>query len=184
MTDRRRRGIRLGLVYLAVTFLEVGLWATLAARSFYDDFPGFGRRWLAGDGPYNAHLATDAGVGFVAVGVVLVLAAVWMERRVVQAALAAAALHSLPHLLFHLRHPNEALGSLDEAISTGGLLLGVALAIVLLVIETRTPAQDGAGGNPERTTQILEPAATVDAGEVARKSHMVARRMAGPERRS
>lgn len=163
MTERRRRRIRLGLVYLAVTSLEAGLWATFAAHSFYDDFPGFGRQWVAGDGPYNAHLVTDAGVGFISVGVVLVLAAVWMERRVLQAALAAAALHGLPHLLFHLRHPNEALRSPDEAVSNGGLLLGVALAILLLVMVTRTPTRSGAGGNPGRTTHtVLEPAATAD----------------------
>ena len=82
MTERHHRRILLGLVYLTVTFLQIGVWATFATRSFYDDFPGLGRRWVAGDGPYNAHLASDAGLGFLAVGVVLLLAAIWMERRV------------------------------------------------------------------------------------------------------
>jgi hypothetical protein len=120
-----------------VSFLEVGFWATFAPRSFYDSFPGFGQPWLAGDGPYNAHLATDAGVGFLAVGTVLLLAAVWMERRVLQAALAAAVLHGGAHLVFHLAHPNEAVGSPQEVLSNGGLLLGVTLALVLLVVASR-----------------------------------------------
>ncbi|MDQ4068297.1 MAG: hypothetical protein M3203_02285 [Actinomycetota bacterium] len=83
MTDKRRRLVRLGLAYLTVSFLIVGLWATLDPRGFHDGFPGGGRQWVAGDGPYNAHLVADAGVGFLAVGVVLLLAAVWMATRLV-----------------------------------------------------------------------------------------------------
>ncbi len=139
MTDQKRRWARFGLAYLTVTFLEVGLWATFASRNFYDSFPGLGRHWVVGDGPYNAHLTSDAGVGFLAVGTVLLLAAVWMERRVIQASLTAALLHGLAHLLFHLREPNDALGSVDEAMSNGGLLFGVTVAAILLVVVTRTP---------------------------------------------
>ena len=137
MTHRTRRWVRVGLAYLTVSFLEVGLWATVAPRSFYDDFPGFGRPWVAGDGPYNAHLASDAGVGFLAVGMVLLLAAVWMERRVMQAALTAAVLHGGTHLVFHLAEPNQALGSIEKVLSNGGLFLGVTLALILLVVVIR-----------------------------------------------
>ena len=78
MNVRTRKWVRGGLVYLTVSFAAVGLWATLDPRGFYDGFPGAGRQWVAGDGPYNAHLVSDAGIGFLAVGVVLLLAAVWM----------------------------------------------------------------------------------------------------------
>ena len=139
MTEHKRRWIRLGLVYLTVTFLEVGLWATFAPRSFYDSFPGFGRPWVAGDGPYNAHLAGDAGLGFLAVGVVLLLAAIWMERRLIQAALLVAFLHGLLHLFFHLVHPNDELRTDDALLSNGALFVGVSLAAVLLAAVTRTP---------------------------------------------
>ena len=74
---------------------------------------------MAGDGPYNAHLVGDAGVGFLAVGVVLALAAMWMDARLIQAAAVAAAVHGAPHLLFHLRHPNDSLGSVDTWLSNG-----------------------------------------------------------------
>lgn len=140
MTATWHRRMRIGLAYLTASFLMIGLWATLAGRSFYDSFPGGGRHWIAGDGPYNAHLVGDAGVGFLAVGAVLLLATVWMDRRVVQAALVAAVLHDLPHLLFHLRHPNDALGSVDKLLSNGGLALGVTIAVGLLVVVTRAPA--------------------------------------------
>lgn len=70
--DRRYRG--------------VGAWASFLSNRFYDSFPGGGRQWIAGDGPFNEHLVSDTGVGFLAVGVVAALAAAWLERRLVQAA--------------------------------------------------------------------------------------------------
>ena len=136
VTQRTHRHIRIGLGYLAVSFVGIGLWATLATRSFYDDFPGFGRHWVADDGPYNAHLASDAGVGFLAVGVVLLVALLWMNQQVIQVALLAVLVHDLPHVLFHLRDPN-AIGSVDQLLSAGGLTLGVVLATVLLLAVSR-----------------------------------------------
>ncbi len=136
-TARTAGWVRAGLVYLTVSFLAVGLWATLHPRSFFDDFPGGGRRWVAGDGPYNAHLVGDTGVGFLAVGLVLLLATLWMDKRVVQAALLAAIVHGVPHLLFHLRHPNETLSGVDAVASNGSLALGSILALVLLVLVSR-----------------------------------------------
>ena len=142
--DASTRRVRAGLAYLTVSFLAVGLWATLDSRGFYDGFPGGGRHWVEGDGPYNAHLVSDAGAGFFAVGVVLLLAVVWMERRVVQAALVAGCVHGGLHLLFHLRHPSDAIGDADRLISNGALAFGVAVAVALLVTVSRAPA-DPAG---------------------------------------
>lgn len=139
MTTKTRRWVRAGLVYLAMSFLVVGLWATVDPRGFYDGFPGGGRHWVAADGPFNAHLVGDAGVGFLAVGVVLLLAAAWMNPRLVQAATVAAVVHAGPHLLFHLRHPNESLGSADAWLSNGGLAVGVLIALVALLVVTRSP---------------------------------------------
>lgn len=143
MNERTRRRVRAGLVYLTASFLVVGLWATLAPGSFYDGFPGGGRHWVAGDGPYNAHLVSDVGVGFLAVGLVLLLATVWMDIRVIQAASGAVLMHDGPHLLFHLRHPNESLESLDTWMSNGGLAFGMLVALVILVTVSR------AGKNPD-----------------------------------
>ena len=143
MTEHTRRRVRAGLVYLSASFLVVGLWAALSPSSFYDGFPGGGRHWVAGDGPYNAHLVGDAGVGFLAVGLVLLLAAVWMDIRVIQAASGAVIVHDAPHLLFHLRHPNETLESLDSWLSNGGLAFGMLIALVILVTVSRT------GANPD-----------------------------------
>ena len=46
---------------LVVVGGSTGLWATLSPRSFYDEFPGGGRAWVAADGPYNEHLVRDFG---------------------------------------------------------------------------------------------------------------------------
>ncbi len=160
MTTRRR--VRGGLVYLTVSFLVVGLWTTLDPRSFYDAFPGGGRHWVAGDGPYNAHLVGDAGVGFLAVGVVLLLATVWMDARLIQAASGAAVVHNGPHLLFHLRHPNDSLGSVDTWLSNGGLALGMLVALVVLVVVSRSPDRVASrtGAKPGRPSdpQLQAPA--------------------------
>lgn len=129
-----RAWMRAGLAYQAASFMMIGAWATLSPRHFYDGFPGGGRRWVAGDGPYNAHLASDAGAGFLAVGVVALLASLWMERRVTQAASMAAIVHALLHLVFHLNHPHPALDSVNTAMSNGGLALSVVVGVAVLVM--------------------------------------------------
>ena len=166
MTVQARKWIRAGLVYLTVSFLTVGVWATLDPRGFYDGFPGGGHRWIAGDGPYNAHLTGDAGVGFLAVGVVLLLAAVWMDVRVIQAASAAAVVHGAPHLLFHLRHPNDALDSVDTALSNGGLAMGCLLALAVLVVVTRAGHAEPCKKTEDRREPIPSVGSTaIDNGE-------------------
>ncbi len=173
MTEHTRRRVRAGLVYLTASFLVVGLWATLAPGSFYDGFPGGGRHWVAGDGPYNAHLVGDAGVGFLAVGLVLLLATVWMDIRVIQAASWAVMVHDGPHLLFHLRHPNASLESLDTWLSNGGLAVGMLVALVILVTVSRagenahfsaaaSPGVPAPRTSPKTPTAQLSEAITTD----------------------
>lgn len=145
--------VRAGLAYLTVSCLTIGLWATLGPKGFYAGFPGGGHHWVAGDGPYNAHFVTDAGVGFLAVGAALLLAAIWMERRATQVALVAVLVHDAPHLLFHLRHGGDVLGSVDRAVSQGGLALGVSLAAILLAGVTRGRAPRMTDENVERNTR-------------------------------
>src|SRR3954464_2911879 len=56
----RRLLARAALILLAIAGLYQGVWAQLAPRSFYENFPG-GEGWIAGDGPYNEHLVRDIG---------------------------------------------------------------------------------------------------------------------------
>ena len=120
------------MIYLAVIDLPVGLWAVFAPESFYKNFPGLGRHWVSTQGPFNHHLITDTGAGFLAVTAALLLAAVWMSKPAVVVALVASLAHDLPHFIFHLTHPNHALSGADQLLSTGGLGLGCVVAAVLI----------------------------------------------------
>jgi hypothetical protein len=78
-----------------------GLWATFAPSSFYGDFP-FGRGWVEALPAYNEHLMRDVGGLFLATGLVLIAAAVVLERRLVLVAAASYLLFAVPHTIYHL----------------------------------------------------------------------------------
>jgi hypothetical protein len=141
MRDRRELVLRVALAYLAVPQLLIGVWGVLDPKGWFENFPGIGgSHWVAADPPYNQHLATDATSGFLAVGVVLAVAIVWRDRRVRQLALIAFLVQGLPHVIFHVLNPSDALGTGDQIASTGGLAFGCLVAAVLLVAVSRRPA--------------------------------------------
>ena len=84
-TVEHQGALRILLVLLGVPSVVIGLWAGLAPRGFYDDFPGAGRSWVAPDGPFNEHLVRDVGVLNLALAVVTIAAAVWLTRPLVRA---------------------------------------------------------------------------------------------------
>ena len=98
------RAVRIALGLLVVQGLVVGAWAAAGPRSFYDDFPGGGRAWVAADGPYNEHLVRDFGDLNLALGVVTLVALLTMSRAVVLAAALGWVVYQAPHLVYHLRH--------------------------------------------------------------------------------
>lgn len=100
----RDRVLRALLVLLALGNVQVGVWATFAPRSFYDDFPGGDRSWVALDGPYNEHLVRDFGATNLAIGVLTIAALVWLTRVLVVTAGLAWIAYGVPHLVYHLRH--------------------------------------------------------------------------------
>ena len=100
----RDRVLRVLLVLLALGNVQVGIWATFAPRSFYDDFPGGDRSWVALDGPYNEHLVRDFGATNLAIGVLTIAALVWLTRSLVITAGLAWIAYGVPHLVYHLRH--------------------------------------------------------------------------------
>ncbi len=124
-------GRRLCLGYLALVSLQVGLWAQIAPRSFYDDFPGLGRTWIALDGPYNEHLIRDVGGLNLALAVLLIAAIATVSRPLVLTAALAAMVYGLPHVIYHLVN-RDALEASDAAASIGGLLLFAALPVAII----------------------------------------------------
>ncbi len=136
--------MRLGVSLLAAPALVVGVWALLLPRSFYDDFPAAGRRWVSALGPYNEHLVRDVGALNLALGTLLALAAILLEQRLVQAALAAWLVYALPHFVFHATEL-DALPLLDNVANVITLGLAVLLPLVLLAATGWRPAETGGG---------------------------------------
>jgi hypothetical protein len=128
--------LRGGLLFLAVIPLSGGLWALLVPRAFYEDFPLPGRDWVSTLGPYNEHLIRDYGALNLALAVLLVAAAVLLERRLVQVALLTWLVFATPHFVFHLGQTHHFSAS-SNAEQLGGLGLVVLLPVVLLFFAGR-----------------------------------------------
>ncbi len=121
MSETRRRNlIRIGLGVLALPQLAIAVRALITPRGWFEGFPGGGRMWLPLYGPYDEHLVRDVASTFLALGVLLVLAAVWMNRRVVQAAAVAYIAYQLPHAIYHFG-ADDRLSAGDQVLNTVGL---------------------------------------------------------------
>jgi hypothetical protein len=132
--DTRTNGaLRVLLGILTVSATTVGAWAAFTPRSFYDDFPGLGRIWVAVDGPYNEHLVRDVGALNLALAVVSICALVTLARAAVVGSALAWLVYGIPHVVYHARH----LGPFDGAdavaiVSSVGSTSVVALAVLWL----------------------------------------------------
>ena len=140
----RRAWIRAGLLLLAATTLNGSLWALPFPRSFYDDFPLPGRDWVSALGPYNEHLVRDYGALNLAMGVLLVAVAIFLERRLTQIALIAWLGYAAPHFFFHVTQTHHfSLG--DNLAQLGSLGLQVLLPLILLFFMAQHGAKEGFG---------------------------------------
>jgi hypothetical protein len=136
LTDRRRRAIRVGLVVVALPAAWVAFWALAAPHSFYDDFPGGGRSWVAPLGSYDEHLVRDVGAFELALLGLAVFSFVTLDRRLVQGTLVAYLVSGTPHFIYHAT-ATEPLSTADNVLSLSGLALGFVVPLVLLPL-TRT----------------------------------------------
>ena len=127
---------------LGVLHLVWGVGAVAAPRWFFDNFPGFGRHWTAAYPPYNEHLMTDVGAAFLALGVILLIAAFLRDPKVTSVVLIGLLVFSTAHLVFHARHPGNLTGA-DLAASLVFLALGVVVpALILLVSWAGRPRRE------------------------------------------
>ncbi len=84
-------------------------------------------------GLYNEHLVRDYGELNLALGVLLVFAAVMLERRLVQASLVAWLVYAVPHFVFHVAQVHHfSLG--DNLAQLGSLGFQVLLPLALLIL--------------------------------------------------
>lgn len=136
-----RPWVRIGLVALAAPNLGAGIWAVLAPQSWFDTFPGWAPHLVAAEPPYNAHLATDAGAGLLASGVVLLLAAWFADRRSIQLSLVAFAAFSIPHAAYHVLHKAPGLTSVENVQSASLLVFTAVAAVALFLASNARPAR-------------------------------------------
>jgi hypothetical protein len=125
---------RLGLAGLGLIQLTDGLYALFFPRSFYRDFP-LGRGWVEAIPAYNPHLLADVGALFIATGVLMLMAAFWLERRLVLAALVTWLLFAVPHVTYHLGNlgPYDTADTIGNVVSLGLTVLVPAALLALLV---------------------------------------------------
>jgi len=120
------------LLLVAVPQVATGLWAVIDPRGWYGSFPGLGHAWIAAYGPYDDHLATDAGAGLLALGVLLAAAAMVARRAELRLALAVFSLFAALHLTFHLRELGH-LPRLDDTLSIASLALALLVPLGVLL---------------------------------------------------
>jgi hypothetical protein len=136
-----RNGIlRVALAILALVSVELGVWATFAPRSFFDDYPGLGRHWVRAYGPYNEHLVRDFGALNLALAVVTIAALITLGRPLVIAVAIAWLAWGVPHLVYHLRHL-DMYDTVDKVLNVVLLSSLPVLAVVVLVLTLRRPAR-------------------------------------------
>lgn len=100
------RLLRLALALLALGNGVTAVWASVAPRSFYDDFPGAGH-WVSALPPYNEHLIRDYGSALLALAVLTAAAAILYDRVLVLVTLGVLAVAALPHLAYHVAHARQ-----------------------------------------------------------------------------
>lgn len=129
MDGRVPKWVRLGMALtLALPQLVTGLWAVVASRDWFERFPGADPRLVAAEPPFNAHLATDAGAGFLATGIAIALAALWARRSGVYVALGAYLAFALPHTVYHAANPAPGLTGAEDVVNVVMLASGLILA--------------------------------------------------------
>jgi hypothetical protein len=94
---------RVALCLPFVAALTIGLTATVAPRTFYDDFP-FVAHWVELLPPYNEHVVTDVGGLYLGFAVLFAWAAWTLERTLVRAVCVGWLLTAAIHLAFHASH--------------------------------------------------------------------------------
>ena len=138
---------RFGLLAIAFFQLGVTAQALLAPRSFYEDFP-FGRGWVEEYPAYNEHLIYDYGAFTLGALLALVIAAIWLDRRVVQLAVISWLVGATIHFVYHA----ATIDRYDTADAVGNLV-GLLLYIVLpggLLVKSRERSEHAPAESPGR----------------------------------
>src|SRR5260221_11734237 len=158
MTTMRNTAVRIFLGILALSCVQLGVWATFWPRQFYTTFPGGGRTWVAVNGPYNEHFVRDFGGLNLAIAVLLIVAVVTLTATLVRTASAGYLVFGGPHLVYHLRHL-DVFTSTDKVVNATILSLAVLRALGALLPSLPTegrappPPEAAPATRPRRSRQ-------------------------------
>ncbi|MCX4097427.1 hypothetical protein [Nocardia sp. alder85J] len=144
--DRRRWLVtRVAMVLLAVIGVVTGVWALAAPAAWFRSFP-FGLNWVPMDGPYNQHLAVDAGAFFLALGVLAALAAAAADSLLCRVTGVGWLVFGIPHLLYHAAHRPADMSGAGFALMliAAALMVLIAAAAVVAAPRGRVPLRDPA----------------------------------------
>lgn len=137
---------RVALGYLALTSLQLGVWALLAPQAFYDNFPGLGgRMWISVDGPYNEHFIRDVGALNLALAFLLVTTMIRPSRDLLFVSAGSSLAWGVPHLIYHLVNTDSLSGS-DIVMNIGGLGLFAVCGIALVRAASLEPTNAALAG--------------------------------------
>ncbi|MEV6285827.1 hypothetical protein [Kribbella sp. NPDC051770] len=124
--------IRLLVALLFLEALVVGVWNTLAPRSFYTDFPT-----VDINPPFSEHFSRDLGAVMLGLAIVLGFALVRpVAHHLIPAALAYTAF-AIPHFFFHVTNMENATVGQAILLTSGNALFAVLGLLVLLLTAIR-----------------------------------------------
>lgn len=128
--------LRIGILALAFESALIGVQALFFPLYFYEEF-FLGRGWVAMLPPYNEHITRDLGALYLGFFVVLAFGAYKLTKDVVNGAVLGFLVATIPHMVFHALHTDDAPMMLDKILQVGLLALTVLLCIAILLVGRR-----------------------------------------------
>jgi hypothetical protein len=130
---RRELVVRGGLLVLAGEAGLIGVHALFFPWYFYNHFL-FGRGWVKMLPPYNEHITRDLGALYLGLFVILGYAVLKMSKDLVNGAILGFVAATIPHMIFHIVHSDEAPLLIDKILQVGLLAITVVVGAVLMVV--------------------------------------------------
>jgi hypothetical protein len=130
---RRELLVRLGLLVLAGESALIGVHALFFPEYFYKKFL-FGRGWVQMLPPYNEHITRDLGALYLGFAVVLGYAVWKVSKDLVNGAILGYVAATVPHMIFHIVHADDAPLLIDKILQVGLLAVTVVFGALLMVV--------------------------------------------------
>lgn len=145
---RRELVVRGGLLLLAGEAALIGVHALFFPWYFYNHFL-FGRGWVKMLPPYNEHITRDLGALYLGFAVILGYAVLKLSKDLVNGAILGFTAATIPHMIFHVVHSDDAPLLIDKILQVGLLAVTVVFGAALMLV-ARPLFADQADSSPTR----------------------------------